>query len=68
MDTLELAVNLSKQTAHLNLKNKGAHSRYLVEIFGDQTKVLGMCARGNGKNVNSFEKLMNKMYDVHFQY
>jgi len=47
---------------------KGAHGRYLVEVSGNQVNVLGICARGNKKNVNSFERLMNEMYDVNLQY
>ena len=31
-------------------------------------KVLGMCVRGNNKNVKSFKTLMNKMYDVDLKY
>ena len=47
---------------------KGAHGRYLVEVSGNQVNVLGICSRGNKKNVNSFERLMNEMYDVNLQY
>ena len=47
---------------------KGAHSRYLVEVSGNEVNVLGICSRGNKKNVNSFERLMNEMYDVNLQY
>ena len=47
---------------------KGDEGRYLVEISGDQVDVLGMCARGNKKNVKSFENLMNDMYGVNLQY
>ena len=47
---------------------KGDEGRYLVEISGDQVNVLGICARGNKKNVKSFENLMNRMYDVNLQY
>jgi len=47
---------------------KGTHGRYVVEIFGDQVNVLGICARGNRKNVKTFESLMNEMYGVNLQY
>ena len=47
---------------------KGDEGRYLVEVSGDQIKVLGMCARGNKKNVNSFKTLMNEMYGVNLKY
>ena len=47
---------------------KGDEGRYLVEVSGGQVKVLGMCARGNKKNVNSFKTLMNEMYDVDLKY
>lgn len=47
---------------------KGDKGRYLVEISGDQVNVLGMCARGNKRNVKSFENLMNGMYGVNLQY
>ena len=47
---------------------KEAHGRYLVEVSGNQVNVFGICSRGNKKNVNSFERLMNEMYDVNLQY
>ena len=47
---------------------KGAHGRYVVEISGDQVNVLGIGARGNNKNMKTFQKLMNKMYDLNLQY
>jgi hypothetical protein len=47
---------------------KGDEGRYLVEVSGNQVNVLGICARGNKKNVKSFENLMNEMYDVNLQY
>ena len=47
---------------------KGDEGRYLVEVSGDQIKVLGMYARGNAKNVNSFKTLMNEMYGVNLKY
>ena len=47
---------------------KGDVGRYLVEVSGGQVKVLGMCARGNAKNVNSFKTLMNEMYGVDLKY
>ena len=39
--------------------------RYLVEVSGNQVKVLGMCDRSNNKNVKT---LMNRMYDVDLKY
>ena len=47
---------------------KGAEGRYLIEVSGDQVNVLGICSRGNKKNVQSFKNLMNKMYNVNLQY
>ena len=47
---------------------KGDEGRYLVEVFENQVNVLGICARGNKKNVKSFENLMNGMYGVNLQY
>jgi len=47
---------------------KGDEGRYLVEVSGNQVNVLGICARGNSKNVKTFESLMNEMYDVNLQY
>lgn len=47
---------------------KGDNGRYLVEVSGDQIKVLGMCARSNNKNVKDLKRLMNEMYDVNLQY
>lgn len=47
---------------------KGDEGRYLVEVSSGQVKVLGMCARGNKKNVNSFKTLMNEMYGMDLKY
>ena len=47
---------------------KGNKGRYLVEISGDQVNVFGICDRGNQKNVENFENLMNRMYGVNLQY
>ena len=47
---------------------KGAHGRYLVEVSANQVNVLGIGARGNKKNIQTFERLMNEMYDVNLQY
>ena len=47
---------------------KGAHGRYVVEISGDQVNVLGIGARGNNKNMKTFQKLMNEMYNLNLQY
>ena len=47
---------------------KGDEGRYLIEVSGDQVNVLGICARGNNKNVKRFRNLMNEMYGVNLQY
>jgi hypothetical protein len=47
---------------------KAAHGRYGVEVFKDWVNVLGSGARGNKKNIQTFERLMNEMYDVNLQY
>ena len=47
---------------------KGAHGRYVVEIFGDQVNVLGIGARGNNRNMQTFQNLRNEMYDLNLQY
>ena len=47
---------------------KGDEGGYLVEVFENQVNVLGICSRGNKKNVKSFENLMNGMYGVNLQY
>ena len=64
-------VDIGKNTAAV-AKNKvlikGDESHYLVEVSRNQIKVLGMCSRGNQKNVNSFKNLMNEMYGVNLQY
>ena len=44
---------------------KGDTGRYLIEISDNQVNVLGICARGNKKNVKN---LMNQMYSVNLQY
>ena len=46
---------------------KGTHGRYVVETFSDQVNVLGIGARGNNKNMQTFEHLMNEMYDINLQ-
>ena len=47
---------------------KGDSGRYLVQVSGDQVTVLGICVRGNQKNLESFKNLMNERYDVNLQY
>ena len=47
---------------------KGDAGRYLVEKSGNQVNVLGMCDRGNKKNVKSFQNLINEMYGLNLQY
>lgn len=47
---------------------KGPYDRYLVEVSENQVNVLGICSRGNQKNINSFQRLMNKVYNVNIQY
>ena len=47
---------------------KGDDSHYLVEFSGNQVNILGICARGNRKNLKSFENLMNEIYGVNLQY
>ena len=42
--------------------------RYLVQVSKNQVKILGICPRGNWKKVQTFKRLMNKMYDVNLQY
>lgn len=64
-------VNIGKKStpvASNKVLIKGDEGRYLVEVSGDQIKVLGMCARGNKKNVNSFQTLMNEIYGVNLKY
>jgi hypothetical protein len=47
---------------------KAAHGRYVVEVFEDQVNVLGIGARGNNKNMQTFQNFMNEMYDLNLQY
>ena len=64
-------VDIGKSTAAVakdKVLIKGNEGRYLVEVSGSQIKVLGMCFRGNKKNVKSFKNLMNEMYGVNLQY
>jgi hypothetical protein len=64
-------VNIGKKStpvASNKVLIKGDEGRYLVEVSGNQVNVLGICARGNRKNVKSFENLMNEMYGVNLQY
>lgn len=61
-------VNIVKKSTFVSSTKvliKKPEGRYLVEISGDQVNVLGICARGNKKNVKSFENLM---YGVNLQY
>ena len=58
----------SKLIASNKVLIKGDKGRYLVEVSENQVNVLGICARGNKKNVKSFENLMNRMYGVNLQY
>ena len=58
----------AKEDSSPEVLTRQERSHYLVEVSGDQIKLLEICARGNKKNVNSFEKLMNEMYDVNLQY
>jgi len=64
-------INIGKKSTNLSGNKvliKGAHGRYLVEIFGDQVNVLGIGARGNNRNMQTFQNLMNEMYDLNLQY
>ena len=64
-------INIGQNTAAVakdKVLTKGARGRYLVEVSKNQVNILGICARGNKKNVDSFERLMNEMYDVNLQY
>ena len=47
---------------------KAAHGRYVVEVFKDHVDVLGMGARGNNRNMQTLQDLMNEMYDLNLQY
>lgn len=47
---------------------KRAHGRYLLEISGHQVDVLGIGGRGNSQNMETFQNLMNEMYDLNLQY
>ena len=42
--------------------------RYLVEVGDTKVDIIGVVARGSDKSVKSFEKLMNKMYNLDLQY
>jgi hypothetical protein len=64
-------INIGKKSTNLSGNKgliKGAHGRYVVEIFGDQVNVLGIDARGNNRNMQTFQNLMNEMYDLNLQY
>ena len=47
---------------------KGDEGRYLIEVSENQVNILGICARGNNKNLLRFKNLMNGMYGVNIQY
>jgi hypothetical protein len=47
---------------------KCSKGRYLVEVGDTKVDILGFVARGDYNSVKSFEKLMNKMYDVDLKY
>jgi len=64
-------IDIGKKSTNLSGNKvliKGAHGRYVVEISGDQVNVLGIGACGNYKNMKTFQKLMNEMYDLNLQY
>jgi len=64
-------VNIGKKSAPVASNKvliKGAEGRYLVEVSGNQVNILGICARGNKKNLKTFKSLMNEMYGVNIQY
>lgn len=64
-------IDMGKKSTNLSDNKvliKGAHGRYVVEISGDQVNVLGIGARGNYKNMKTFQKLMNEMYNLNLQY
>ena len=43
---------------------KCSTGRYLVEVGDTKVDILGVVVRANDNAINSFGKLMNKMYDV----
>jgi len=47
---------------------KAGHGRYLVEVFKDQVDVLGISDRDNNRNMQTFQNLMNEIYDLNLQY
>ena len=48
---------------------KGRHGRYLVQkVLVDQVNILGVATRGNSKNMNSFESVINNLYDLNLKY
>jgi hypothetical protein len=47
---------------------KCSKGRYLVEVGDTKVDIIGGVARGSDKSVKSFEKLMNKMYNLDLQY
>ena len=47
---------------------KCSKGQYLVEVGDTKVDILGVVARRSDKSVKSFEKLMNKMYNLDLQY
>jgi len=47
---------------------KCSKGRYLVEVGDTKVDIIGVVARGSDKSVKSFEKLMNKMYNLDLKY
>lgn len=39
----------------------------IIEVSGNQVNILGIYFRGNKKNVNSLDRLMNELYNVNIQ-
>jgi hypothetical protein len=52
----------------LSKKALKPYGRYGVEISGDQVNLLGIGARGNNRNMQTFQNLMNEIYDLNLQY
>jgi len=47
---------------------KGAQGRYVVEVSGNQVDILGISYRGDLQSMQTFQRLMNDIYNLNLQY
>ena len=64
-------VNIGKKSTFVNANKvliKSGEGRYLVEVRDTHVDILGFVFHGNTRAINTFENLMNELYNVDLQY